>query len=181
MKKPFYSVRETIIRTLGSFDITFGEELVEEIEKTAREKNPQNLHGMVYTIARNKAIDIIRQRGVSRRATVEKLLRAEKERQEQETVAAAKTEFWQAGQRAINQIRPLFRAKAQENLFLLWLVALEGETGLQIQKRFPSKTLMAIRKGTERARALVKPFASPKLWKILARNTCGNAENKQEE
>ena len=176
----FYSIREMIIRTLSSFDITFDEGLVELIEKETAEKNSPDPHNLAHAIARNKAVDIIRKRNVKRRETSKKLLQAEKERQEQEIVAAAKTEFWQVAQRAISQVNPHFTANAQENIFLLWLVAMEQETGLQIQKRFPGKTLMAIRKGTERARALVKPFASPALWKILTRGTCENTKNKQE-
>ena len=163
------TVREVIIRTLASFDISFNECLVADIEVEVKRVCHSNPKGLAYTIARNKAATIIKKRLSDKRRMSEELLMKEKERIKKEFLERLKKEFVEMESAVLDKVSCCAKDRAKRNIDLCFLRSLEGLHIIEIQERFyPDISEDCIRKGIQRGRQLfLEECISPELRKKL--------------
>lgn len=163
------TVREVIVVTLSSFDITFDRSLVEEIEAEVARICHGNPIGLAYTIARNKSADIVKQRISAKKRMARILLREERDRKKAELLAILKKEFVarESDIMALTSSRTM--RTTRRNIDLCYLRAMEGRGIAEIQEKFfPELSQECIRKGVSRGRKLfLKQFISSQLREKL--------------
>jgi len=149
------NIRTIIITTLSSFDINFNECLVADIEIEVRRRAHTNSEGLAHAISRNKASDIVRKRLRAKKRMTAKLLRQEKEQQEQELLNRLKKEFVSMEPGIVAGVSRTAKRGAKRNIDLCYLRVMDNLHIFEIQKRFyPELSGVVIRKGIQRGREL---------------------------
>lgn len=163
------TVKEIIIRTLGSFKIIFDEKIVEEIEEEVMKQSPSKPVSLAYVISRNKAISWIKKQETQKKLAFKKLFVAEKERQYKEKFRKAEAEFREIIKKMPDKLK---RGKKEAYLQFLYASIFQEKDAFTyefLEKQFPDTTPSCYRKGVERARNLIRPYASKDLWEIVSK------------
>lgn len=167
-------ISEKIQAVFKSYKLELSDQMLASIEKEVEGRSPRNPNALAYTIARNKAVDIIRQAISDRRKATRKAEReaekaeaAEAERQRQLVFesADAEREFLEAAAKALPSASPKFTPP----FVTLWLRCFKRADYSMLCRIYPALSKDAIRQRVSRVYKRISPFvaADSALQKVL--------------
>lgn len=166
------SIRETIIRALGSFSIIIDEETVDSLEKRVEGQvlkgvngKSFNPDGLAFVVARNWAIDKQKKTVTAAKRQVKALLEANRQREERALFERCKKEFGNI----YSGLFPWLEGKRPQHLQFVHAVCFLGLSGQELSRMFPGTSVEQRYKWKQRGLEFILPYASTELASYLKR------------